>query len=83
MTTKPVQPSSGNELSFSCVTFPAAELRAASANVIPMSVLKILPQVLVLHLTPVLLVHPWLTPDSSAQPPSQFPWFYFSLACSL
>lgn len=67
----------------SCVTFPAGELSAGSANGIPMAVFKALPQVLVLHLTPALLVHSWLTPDFSAQPASQAPRFYFSLACSL
>lgn len=83
-TTKPGQFSLGNKhILLSCVTFPVGELSAASANMIPMAVLKILPQVLVLYLTPALLGHSWLTPGSSAQPPSQAPWFYFILACPL
>lgn len=52
----------------------------ASANGMPMAGLKILPQVLVLHLTPALLVLSWLTPHSRAQPPIQASWFYFGLS---
>lgn len=67
------------------MTFPARELSAGSANGMSVAVLQALAPVLVTarHLVPALLVNSWLTPDSTAQVPSQAPQFYFSLACSL
>lgn len=85
-TTIPEQFSSGNKLIFlPCTTFPVGELSAGSANGIPRGCApsSCSPVLLsALHLVPTLLVHSWLTPDSTAQAPSKAPQFYFRLACS-
>ena len=77
-TTIPEQFSSGNKLIFlPRMTFHVGELSTGFANGIPVAVLQALAQVLVtaLCLVPTLLVHSWLTPDSTTQAPSP--------ACSL